>query len=194
MELKKVKFGLEAMNAIRTGEKTQMRIVMKPQPVTDGILEDGTQCCMYKDCRWLYGPFDRNECWNDRNELSTIGCHDFPRSRIKDYAPCRLGEVLYAREYDLKFEGLGVYLRVKDVRVERLQDISPLDILSEGIKVPQETEWDCEMSEAVMNQFAFEEAWDKRINAKGLRQYAWESNPWVWVVDFERINRKKEST
>ena len=181
----------EVMRKIRTGEKTQMRVVMKPQPVPGDILENGVQFWTYKDCEWLYGPWDKDGCGNMRNDLIAIGYHGFPESGIEDYAPCKLEDVLYAREKDPEYEKLGVHLRVKRVWVERLQDISHLDILAEGIKAPQETEWDVEMSEEVMNRFLFEEEWDKWAKAKDWKQYDWKSNPWVWVVEFERISKRE---
>ncbi len=62
-------------------------------------------------------------------------------------------------------------LDVKAVRVERLQDISRADAIAEGtvdIKTP------C-MDFALL--------WDS-LNAK--RGYGWDTNPWVWVIEFER--------
>lgn len=63
-------------------------------------------------------------------------------------------------------------LLVKDVRVERVQDISWEDAVSEGIP-------DIDP----INDFHY--LWDS-INAK--RGFGWDMNPWVWVVEFERIS------
>jgi hypothetical protein len=57
------------------------------------------------------------------------------------------------------------------VRVERLQDISDADILAEGF--PEDPPSYAE---------GFAAKWNE-INPK----YPWESNPWVWVVEFKRI-------
>lgn len=69
-----------------------------------------------------------------------------------------------------------LFLRVKNVRVERLQDISNEDILAEGIN-------DLGSYGANYDYFA-NEIWDN-INAK--RGYPWENNDWVWVYEFMRI-------
>ena len=66
-------------------------------------------------------------------------------------------------------------LEVKAVRVERLQEISEDDAFAEGISGG---DW---LGNPVGT---YRELWDS-INAK--RGHSWESNPWVWVVEFERV-------
>lgn len=70
-----------------------------------------------------------------------------------------------------------ITLEITDVRVERLQDISPDDAVSEGIG-----EWAKEHNLSLYPTTAFLRLWNK-INGDG----SWESNPWVWVVKFKRI-------
>jgi hypothetical protein len=68
-----------------------------------------------------------------------------------------------------------VTLRITDIRVERLQDISCADAEAEGAG-----------HEAGLTggqaREAFALLWNT-INGPG----AWEANPWVWVVAFERV-------
>jgi len=66
-----------------------------------------------------------------------------------------------------------ITLEVKDVRVERVQDITVADCIAEGVAPAIE-------GTAVR---PFSELWDS-INAK--RGYGWDQNPWVWVVEFAR--------
>lgn len=73
-------------------------------------------------------------------------------------------------------------LRITDVRVERVQDISHGDAIAEGLDTS-----DTRLSWEVREQHAlipFRRLWDS-INAK--RGYSWESNPWVWAIGFEAI-------
>lgn len=71
-----------------------------------------------------------------------------------------------------------IQLRVTDVRVERVQEITEKQAIKEGMElVPVGTAtWS--------NRQSFSILWDK-INAK--RGYSWGSNPFVWVVEFEVI-------
>ncbi len=69
-----------------------------------------------------------------------------------------------------------LWLRVTDVRVERVQDISEEDALAEGVE-------ECFTVYDGYGRQRFRDLWN-RINRS--RGYAWESNPWVWVVSFER--------
>ena len=71
-----------------------------------------------------------------------------------------------------------IFLRVTDVRVERLQDITTQDIKAEGVEKSSFTEAYRGYEREFIN------LWDS-INAK--RGYEWEINPFVWVYTFERI-------
>lgn len=67
-----------------------------------------------------------------------------------------------------------IFLRVKSVRIERLQQISEADCYAEGI--PLGTDW-------VIRDFG--DLWDS-INGK-RPGCAWVDSPWVWVIEFERL-------
>jgi hypothetical protein len=70
-------------------------------------------------------------------------------------------------------------LLIKSVRVERLQDISEADALAEGITYDQLPDNPHDLQRA---QTWYRGLWEQ-INGAG----SWEANPWVWVIDFERI-------
>lgn len=70
-------------------------------------------------------------------------------------------------------------LRVKDVRVERVQDISNEDAWCEGVS--DSWEYDCVR--------IFRDAWNSIYGKSG---YGWDANPHVWVVEFERISQSSQ--
>lgn len=72
-------------------------------------------------------------------------------------------------------EAARIFLKVKNVRVERLQEITEEDAKAEGMMmIGMETYRD-----------EFVEFWD-HFN----RKYSWESNPFIWVIEFEIIKRR----
>ncbi len=105
-----------------------------------------------------------------------------------------------------------IFLQVTDVRAERLQDISPEDSIAEGVEYwnidpesleggelvadfknytwTQKREDDPNYEDRYFPSFAnsvdsFRTLWDS-INAK---KCPWDSNPWVWVYSFKKIDK-----
>lgn len=74
-----------------------------------------------------------------------------------------------------------ILLEITSVRVERLQDISEADALAEG--VPHSLN----LPGGRFARENFEHLW-WTINGDG----SWESNPWVWVVEFERAQAQQK--
>lgn len=77
-------------------------------------------------------------------------------------------------------EAARIFLRVKNVQLERLQDISGDDARAEGF----EPVLDNDGIVVVSAKGKFRALWDG-INTK--RGYGWDTNPWVWVIVFERV-------
>jgi len=81
-----------------------------------------------------------------------------------------------------------LFLKVKDVRVERLREITEADARLEGCidfhdkigdgKFDDVSEFDLTARDA------FIDIWN---NDNAKRGYGWDINPWVWVVSFERV-------
>ena len=78
-----------------------------------------------------------------------------------------------------------IFLEVKSVRVERLQDITEDDAKKEGFI--SKRAWIPGVGFPELNpRDWFTVLWDF-LNAK--RGYSWESNPWVWVIEFARVKK-----
>lgn len=85
-----------------------------------------------------------------------------------------------------------IFLKITNVRVERLQDISETDAESEGIGKQFSTlfnEWRFKDYYNVKDDWrsavsSFQSLW---ASINGVE--SWDANPWVWVIEFERIER-----
>ena len=67
-----------------------------------------------------------------------------------------------------------ITLEITDIRVERLQDITLEDCKAEGLHDLTDIGY----------RYVFGQGWNA-LNFK--RGYSWESNPWVWVIVFRRL-------
>lgn len=84
-------------------------------------------------------------------------------------------------------EAARIFFRVTAVWVERLQDITIEDIHSEGWPeyfMPTDEELRKMVTE-------FVNLWDSTIKPADLPLYGWESNPFVWVIEFEKISKEE---
>lgn len=81
-----------------------------------------------------------------------------------------------------------IWLRVTDVRVERLHDMTLDGFLSEGIYVRPEAFNDPENAYLQAKEI-FVQVWNSTIKAKDLDIYGYDANPWVWVIEFERCEK-----
>jgi hypothetical protein len=73
-----------------------------------------------------------------------------------------------------------LFLRVTDVRVERVQDITEADAIAEGVTLALPTGLSYESYRG-----AFAVTWN---NLNLQRGYPWVDNPFCWVYTFERIS------
>ena len=115
-------------------------------------------------------------------------------------------------------EAARLFLRVKNVRVERLQEIDGLGAFDEGAvaeapkgcfepKKPSGYDsWDDQKKREYVSGIAragyiarlefadrlvkeFARIWDGTIKATDRERYGWDANPWVWVIEFERYEK-----
>ena len=79
-------------------------------------------------------------------------------------------------------EAARIWLKVKDVRVERLQEMWASDVPKEGIFFTKPTTADGMLQ-------AFADLWNSTIKKSDLNRYGWYANPYVWVISFERCEK-----
>ena len=89
-------------------------------------------------------------------------------------------------------EAARIWLKVTDVRVERLQDITDDGAKAEGAnwKNGKNVGWEEKMKRTAVERFS--EIWDSTIKKSDLDRYGWAANPWVWVIEYERCEKPEE--
>lgn len=138
---------------------------------------------------WAHGYIEHsdaeysNESWFEPSPIERDGyigalSNFFYRADEKDY-----GEVgiKWRPSIHMPKEATRIFLKVKDIRAERLQDMDEEAAIAEGFSdSPAGTD-------SPLHRFC--ELWDKTIKRDDLRQYGYHANPWVWVIEFERCDK-----
>ena len=94
-----------------------------------------------------------------------------------------------------------IFLRVTDVQVERLNEISQSNAIDEGALTCDLCETDeykesCEKAKregskppiGYSPRERFAALWDSTIKNTEITKYGWAANPWVWVIKFDRCD------
>ena len=195
-------FSGEMVRAILDGRKTQTRRVVKELPggrggpVGDHVKfwrkgnEDPGRWCGCDglgSLGWVKCPFgvpgDRlwvRETWHANHTKEVVhyradyGEHDPFREETCGEDHSLVGE-RWRPSIHMPRWASRITLEVTDVRVERLQEITNGEARAEGFPVDESGTW---------WRDRFHSGWDA-LNAK--RGFGWDTNPWVWVVEFKRV-------
>lgn len=79
-------------------------------------------------------------------------------------------------------EAARIWLKVTDVRVERLQEITEEQAKLEGCNSGM-------LTGPCTARGQFENLWNSTIKKSDLDLYGWDANPRVWVIEFERCEK-----
>lgn len=187
--MKPILFNTEMVRAILDGRKTVTRRAIRPQPEGRPIRMTENSC--YPGCyaiegtprviRPPYQPGDTlwvRETWAKSMAGTFMYQADDKAIMVERWRP----------SIHMPREAARLFLRVTGVRVERLKDIDGHGILKEGIDNGKSnpamgTRWEN------MQSMAFAELWNSTLKSADLPLYGWAANPWVWVIEFERISK-----
>lgn len=147
------------------------------------------------DILYVRETWERFECWNceggERGNCSkepkksvldkTCGCYMY---RATDEIS---GDAKWHPSIHMPKEAARIWLKVTDVRVERLQDITSEQIYREGAEVEEPFVLNGEEK-----RYAFSVLWNSTIKNSDLGRYGWEANPYVFVIEFERCEKPEE--
>ncbi len=208
---KPILFNTDMVRAILDGKKTVTRrkigidIVNRCDMEKDGTLlcfedEYGDHIRPEKLCRYQQGDILYvRETWCQIKDIPHW--YQYYRSDgIREIAPYEyvyradnlkphegiLPEIKWHPSLHMPKEAARIFLKVTDVRVERLQEISKSDICREGIVISAN---DCAGKFDYVSElyFLFQNLWNSTIKKSEFENYGWEANPWVWVIEFEKL-------
>ena len=184
VKMKPILFNTEMVRAILDGWKTVTRRVVKDAPNEEGLKPCKTMGFGYGliapnsrvyPIKPLYRPGDIlyvRETWCDPSGTG------WPILYKADM-PLKAADYKWYPSIHMPREAARIFLRVTDVRVERLRPISDTACMAEGITCA----WNVDLPDA------FAEVWNSTIKPADRGLYGWEANPWVWVIEFERCEK-----
>ena len=127
----------------------------------------------------------------EKNFYLADKCTKREEKKLLDY-----GEVKWRPSIHMPKEAARIFLKVKDVRVERLQDITEEQAIKEGCQSgsyeSKGVVWGQEDTEEWTATDEFVSVWNSTIKKSDIEQYGWSANPWVWVIEFERCEKPEE--
>ena len=167
-------FNNPMIRAILSGQKITTRRILNPQPSTDGLI-----CRNYEvgDILWVreaYGKTPTGFAYMSDSIMRYEGNIRWISPLLMPKTACRL------------------FLKVVDVRLERIQDITEDEAYREGVgregkfrfKNYRRSRDAYEYLSIKTAKDSFQTLWESIYG-----ENSWNVNPYVWVVEFERVER-----
>ncbi|MEW3513665.1 hypothetical protein AB1I65_21190 [Clostridium butyricum] len=190
--MKPILFNTQMVQAILEGRKTTTRRIIKVNNSLEfmGFKEGkallGKGCCIHETIKAPYMLGDIlyvRETWKQYEKRVGRGnqCHlekfyGYKTDESNPKNPSEFYDGNWKPSIHMPKVAARIFLKVIGVRVERLQDIAEQGIKAEGIA----EEWPPHAMDK------FQELWDSTT-----KEYKWRLNPWVWVIEFERIEKSE---
>lgn len=206
---KPIRFNTEMVRAILNNEKSVTRRPIKnnPEECTSKVVNDVCKLCDDKGGFYLPDDYVKarspykvgdilyvRETWGiyEQNYINAnyfMYRADFPngaKTYDADGVPCDLPT--WRPSTRMPKEAARIFLRVTDVRVERLQDITVEQAIREGCNgvfcgsgANMGDGWEITPVEEYMP------LWNSTVKKSDLDKYGWNANPWMWVIEFKRV-------
>ncbi len=220
MRVLPILFNTEMIRAIMDGRKTVTRRLVKPQ------MPDVCPECMHIHADYIYDRIAENiycaicgeplqpeikpsyqpgdilyvrEIWNT-NHLHEYSNESNEYVYKADYDG-HAGEFGWRPSIHMPKEAARIWLKVTDVKVERLKSITEAQALKEGFKGEPcscgGTAYACTdcyntgWIEPPLVGFMY--TWESTIKKVDINRYGWNADPWVWVIEFEHCEKPDEN-
>jgi len=216
MKQRPIIFNTEMVRAILDGRKTKTRRIVKPLKdksfgctlnpneiageVNNGDLQNspfgqvGDQLYVRETwyqkgcyCMPMWDGADAEDAfWSGINQAKY-----FASDRIEKVSH-KFGEYFWRKRPSIHMPrwAARIILEVTDVRIEKLNDISEQDAIKEGCKAMEGCKWhtfeEAERGIPIHDHTAKDAFWAKWESIYG--EQSWQSNPWVWVIEFKVIS------
>lgn len=219
MAIKPILFNTEMVRAILDGRKTCTRRLVRflpgENPQWTGYIRDGlmlyngrNEPCIIKA---PYQPGDTlyvRETWCGLpvNEAGHMRGHTIYYYKADGELRPKGWRGTWHPSIHMPKEAARIWLKVTGVRMKRLQEMKPVDVIKEGAypdcwdclntygesgsQCCYGTEEECSQCDEVMMEW--EKLWNSTIKKSDLDRYGWNANPYVWVIEFERCEKPKE--
>ena len=197
MAIKPILFNTEMVRAILDGRKTCTRRLVRflpgENPQWTGYIRDGlmlyngrNEPCIIKV---PYQPGDTlyvRETWCGLpvNEAGHMRGHTIYYYKADGELRPKGWRGTWHLSIHMPKEAARIWLKVTDVRVERLQEITSEQICREVVEVEYP-----HVLNGEEKRYAFSRLWDSTIKKSDLDRYGWNASPWVWVIEFERCEK-----
>ena len=208
MAIKPILFNTEMVRAILEGRKSCTRRLVKflsgENPQWTGYIKDELMLYNGKNEPCIRkAPYQSGDILYVRETFIQAAAHIF---WYKADNNSWISEGLHWKpSIHMPKEAARIWLKVTDVRVKRLQEMKPGDVIKEGAYPDC---WDClntygesgsqccygteeECSRCDEMMMEWEKLWTTTIKKSDLDCYGWNANPWVWVIEFERCKKPK---
>ncbi len=177
-------FNTEMVRAILNGRKTQTRRLDKgKQPCYPGDLlyVRETWCKLYYVDPYGYTHYDKPMYYYAADGIPDIELRDADGFLEEDQ------RIRWKPSIHMPKEAARIWLQVKSVRREKLQDITIQDCHKEGVNREYTRHEISGTVECDFSREAFEELWDSTVKNDRKIKHGWNANPWVWVIQFEIV-------
>nr|DAQ23254.1 MAG TPA: ASCH domain protein [Bacteriophage sp.] len=216
MAIKPILFNTEMVRAILDGRKCCTRRVVKfpvnrytnNVPLADKVVLQELRCDKANFLEEPFFSFGMNLPYQPGDILYVRETFGYPISLNSDrqyvYRADEVAENGFKNDshiwhpsIHMPKEAARIWLKVTDVRVERLQEITDEQAKREGIQCDEcPTGFTWKQETDVHNCYttpigAMQALWDSTIKKSDLDRYGWDASPWVWVIEFERCEKPK---
>lgn len=221
MAIKSILFNTDMVRAIMDGRKSCTRRMVKPQPdekhiyplgfVTDSTEKKEVGCFGFGineyggSIQYANPQYQPGDLLYVRETFIQAAAHTFwYKADDNSWMPEGLH---WKPSIHMPKEAARIWLKVTNVRVERLQEITETQTEEEGFLftppcLHRTGENYCDIDGPCGSKIKYcdmsagelfgKVLWNSTIKKPDIDIYGWYANPWVWVIEFERCEKPKE--